>query len=226
MSRNLGPRNNSSKHQSRATHTSHRTARNTAGLIAVGLVGLGATLGTATPAQAKVTTLCSSSSFECDETGYGKVAQKSYWTMAPGHNCTNYMAYRLIQDGMPKKITWLNNAGDWARQAKQKGFLVDMNPTVGSIAQWNNGAGGMSSSGHVAYVIAVSPNSITVAEDNYSSGPLAIRTITTNDPGYPSNIIHFTPGSMSAPTATTAVPATSASDWLVFVSDHKRAFDA
>lgn len=221
MSRNLGLGRSTSKRQSHSAEDSHRTGKKTAGLIAVGLIGLGAALGSATPAQAKVTTQCSSSSFKCD-TAYGKVAQKSYWTMAPGHNCTNYVAYRLIQDGMPKKITWLHNAGDWAREAKQKGFLVDKNPTVGSVAQWNNGAGGMSSAGHVAYIIAVTPNSITVAEDNYSSGPMAIRTITTNDPGYPSNIIHFTPASLGTPTA---VPA-SVSDWHEFVSDYKDAFDA
>lgn len=196
-----------------------------AGAAAIGLIGVGAALGTAAPAQAKVTTECSGSGFKCDNTGYGKVSQKSYWTMAPGHNCTNYVAYRLIQDGMPKKITWLHNGGDWAREAKKHGVPVDKVPTVGSVAQWNHGAGGMSSSGHVAYVIAVTPTSITVAEDNYSAGPMAVRTITTNDPGYPSNFIHFTPANMGAPTPASATPV-QASDWHVFVANYQRSFSA
>jgi len=184
-------------------------------------------LGTAAPAQAKVTTDCTGYGFKCDDTGYGKAAYQSYWTMAPGHNCTNYVAYRLIQDGMPKKITWLHNGGDWAREAKRHGVPVDKVPAVGSVAQWNHGAGGMSSSGHVAYVLAVTPNSITIAEDNYSAGPMAVRTITTRDPGYPSNFIHFTPENMGAKVkAKPAVAPVQANDWHVFVADYQRAFDA
>lgn len=209
-------------------HNNHRNrGHRIAGIAAVGLIGLGAALGSAAPAQAKVTTDCSGYGFKCDDTGYGKAAYQSYWTMAPGHNCTNYVAYRLIQDGMPKKITWLHNGGDWAREAKQHGVPVNKVPAVGSVAQWNHGAGGMSSSGHVAYVIAVTPNSITIAEDNYSSGPMAVRTITTNDPGYPSNFIHFTAENMGAKGKAnpTAMPV-PANDWHVFVADYQRAFDA
>lgn len=225
MKLNDGRGNSGSQHStSNTSHVSKRMGR-IAGVAAIGLVGVGTALGTAAPAQATITTQCTGSGFKCDDTGYGKVANKSYWTMAPGHNCTNYVAYRLIQDGMPKKVTWLHNGGDWAREARRHHVPVDKTPTVGSVAQWNHGAGGMSSSGHVAYVIAVTPTSITVAEDNYSSGPMAVRTITTDDPGYPSNFIHFTPANMGVPTAATATGA-QASDWHVFVSDYKRTFDA
>lgn len=208
-----------------AYRTNHKTRGHarTAGIAAIGLVTAASILGSVAPAQAKVTIPCTNSGYKCDDTGYGKVANRSYWTMAAGHNCTNYVAYRLIQDGMPKKVTWLHNGGDWAREAKKHGYAVDQSPTVGSVAQWNHGAGGLSAAGHVAYVVAVTENSVTVAEDNYSSGPMSIRTITSKDPGYPSNFIHFTP--KSTPTQATTAPASNA-DWQEFVSDYKQAFIA
>lgn len=186
---------------------------------AVALLSFGGMFAVAQPASATVTTTCTGSAYKCDTTGYGKAANKSYWTMAPGHNCTNYVAYRLIQDGMPTNITWLHNGGDWAREARKHHVLVDKNPTVGSVAQWNSGAGGVSSSGHVAYVTAVTADTITVAEDNYPSGPNQIRVITHGDPGWPSNFIHFT----AVPTAGQQV-GPNAAQWQVFVADYQRTF--
>ena len=186
---------------------------------AVAMLSFGCMFGVAQPASATVTTTCTGSGYKCDTTGYGKAANKSYWTMAPGHNCTNYVAYRLIQDGMPPNITWLHNGGDWAREARKHHIPVDKTPTVGSVAQWNSGAGGVSSSGHVAYVTAVSADSITVAEDNYPAGPNQIRVITRTDPGWPSNFIHFS----VAPAAGAAVNPT-ADQWQVFVTNYQQAF--
>ncbi len=206
-----------------AVDIGRKPRRALAGLAAVGLLSIGAAFGTALPAQATVTTICTGSGFKCDTTGYGKVANKSYWTMAPGHNCTNYVAYRLIQAGMPKNITWLHNGGDWARDARKHHVPVDKTPTVGSVAQWNNGAGGMSSAGHVAYVIDVTPTSITVAEDNYSAGPMDVRVITKGDPGWPSNFIHFTPANMGAP-APAPTTAAQTSQWQTFIADYQRTY--
>lgn len=192
------------------------------GAATIGLLSLGGVVGVALPAQATVTTPCTGSGYKCDTSGYGKVANKSYWTMASGHNCTNYVAYRLIQDGMPKNITWLHNGGDWAREAKKHHIPVDKTPTVGSVAQWNSGAGGMSSSGHVAYVIAVTPDSITVAEDNYSAGPMDVRVITKGDPAWPSHFIHFSAAAMTGKAPAGPAP----SDWQQFVQDYRNAYSA
>lgn len=166
--------------------------------LAAALLGTSSWLIAAGPAQAapKDDILCTGSDYHCDDTGYGKAANKSYWTMAAGHNCTNYVAWRLIQAGLPRNIDWLHNGADWAHDAKKHGIPVDDTPEVGAVAQWLSGAGGLSWAGHVAYVQAVDADSITIIEDNYSSGPLQIRKIHRGDPGWPSNFIHF----MSAPT--------------------------
>lgn len=212
------------RHGTTSTETDRRKQRRAlSGIAVVGLLGVGGVIGTALPSQAAVTTICTGAGFKCDTTGYGKVAKKSYWTMASGHNCTNYVAYRLIQAGMPKNITWLHNGGDWAREARKHHVPVDQVPTVGSVAQWNNGAGGLSSSGHVAFVIEVTPTSITVAEDNYSAGPMDIRAITKGDPGWPSNFIHFTPANMGAPAPAAPTPA-QAGEWQMFVANYERTY--
>lgn len=145
----------------------------------------------AAPVQAKEIEGCSSYGFECDKTGFGDAAYRSYWTMAPGHNCTNYVAWRMIQDGMSPKVSWLHNGGQWAAEARNHGFAVDDDPQPGDAAQWLGGSPNISYAGHVAYVEKVTSRSITVTEDNYSSGPLRVRTIFRGDEHWPSNFIHF-----------------------------------
>ncbi len=143
--------------------------------------------------------LCSNYDFSCDDSGYSAVAYQSHYTMAPGHNCTNYVSYRLKQDGFRSHVTWLRNAGFWADNARSKGIPVDKVPVVGAVAHWYPGSGGMSSAGHVAYVTAVSARAIIIIEDNYSSGPLQIRRIPRGSDRYPDTFIHFTgPRSLEA----------------------------
>ena len=166
------------------------------GAATIGLLSLEASLASRCR-LATVTTPCTGSGYKCDTSGYGKVANKSTGRWLQATTARTTFAYRLIQDGMPKNITWLHNGGDWAREAKKHHIPVDKTPTVGSVAQWNSGAGGMSSSGHVAYVIAVTPDSITVAEDNYSAGPMDVRVITKGDPAWPSHFIHFSAAAMT-----------------------------
>src|SRR5690606_16318957 len=47
--------------------------------------------------------------------GYRQVSSSMYWRMYSGHNCTNYAAYRLIQNGMPNERPWKGggNAENW-----------------------------------------------------------------------------------------------------------------
>jgi|GEM_PF-4659505 len=133
---------------------------------------------------------CSSDTFSCDS-GYAKVAQHSFWNMAQGHNCTNYVAYRMKKAGVTRNFDDLGNAAQWADVARQHKVAVDKVPVVGAVAQWTSGASGLSWAGHVAVVLSVTPKTITIMEDNYSSGPLRVRVIQRGSAQSPSNFIHF-----------------------------------
>lgn len=75
-------------------------------------------------------------------------------------NCTWYAYERRLQLGMPIGGMW-GNANTWAYSASAAGFLVDGNPTPGSIMQ--NGGG----FGHVAIIESVNPGvSVTISEMN------------------------------------------------------------
>lgn len=64
-------------------------------------------------------------------------------------NCT-YWAFALrLKAGNPIPTTW-GNANTWDDRAKQDGYLVDNNPTVGTVYQTDSG-----DLGHVAYVSVV-----------------------------------------------------------------------
>ncbi len=107
------------------------------------------------------------------------------------HNCTLYVAYRLQAAGLT--LSWSANAYDWASAAAANGELVNQTPSVGSVAQWNNG--------HVAYVDAVTAHYVVITSDNYQ--PYGVSTmpggftdsfdISRNSPAMPDNFIHFTP---------------------------------
>lgn len=99
-------------------------------------------------------------------------------------NCTWYV-YNL----RPDIGSFWGNATSWAVSARAAGYQVDHTPTVGSIAQWNAYAGGMSGWGHVAYVKSVNGDgTITVTEMNVRGlAVVSERTITASSV---SNFIH------------------------------------
>ncbi|MDO4902416.1 MAG: CHAP domain-containing protein [bacterium] len=99
-------------------------------------------------------------------------------------NCTWYV-YNL----RPDIGSFWGNASSWAYSARAAGYKVDSTPAVGSIAQWNPYAGGMSGWGHVAYVEAVhADGTITVSEMNTRGlGVTSRRTIPASQV---SNFIH------------------------------------
>lgn len=104
-------------------------------------------------------------------TGYQAVYTTSFWYMYGGHNCTNYVAFRLQQDGIARFVrTGHGNAWEWGSEARLAGIAVDRGtPRPGDVAWWDKAAiGGM---GHVAYVESVdaAAGTFTVSEDNYSS---------------------------------------------------------
>lgn len=173
----------------------------------------------ASPAQAQVTAGQFSKPGQ-DLAAYSKAADHSYWTMAPGNNCTNYVAWRLIQNGMSPKITWLHNGGDWAGEARSHHIPVDHVASVGAVAQWAPGAPSAGSSGHVAYVEVVDAKSITVSEDNYPNGPRRLRVIQKGSPEWPTNFIHFAPTS----SARHGSPAANSTEWQQLVKYYERTF--
>jgi peptidoglycan endopeptidase LytE len=66
-------------------------------------------------------------------------------------NCTWWVSIRRSQINDPIPNSW-GNAATWAERAAADGYLIDHNPTPGSIMQISNVDGGL---GHVAFVESV-----------------------------------------------------------------------
>ena len=150
--------------------------------------------GLASPARADYTALCTGydacAQAGYPHAGYKKASANSYWGMYAGHNCTNYVAYRLIKNGMSATRPWSGSgmAYAWGRLNPTK---VDQIPKVGAVAWWDSHRWPMGESGHVSYVEeVVSPTEIWVSEDNWS-GDFHWRKITASGKGWPSGFIHF-----------------------------------
>src|ERR1700722_5984179 len=105
------------------------------------------------------------------------------------HNCTLYVAYRLQTAGLT--LSWHANAYGWASTAAANGALVNQIPSVGSVAQWNDG--------HVAYVDAVTAKYIVITSENYlpygsstmPGGFIDSFNFSRSSPAMPDNFIHF-----------------------------------
>jgi surface antigen len=159
------------------------------------LVGLGvqATPELASPAHAGSTTLCSGFS-DCRSKGYSTGGYENawgsmYWRMYAGRNCTNYVAYKLIQTGLPNARPWSGegNATNWGVAMSK---LTNRTPTVGSVAWWHSSHPSASRFGHVAMVERVDSSSITISESNYGSD-ISWRRIGKDSVNYPTGFIHF-----------------------------------
>lgn len=165
-----------------------------------------------TPAQAGWDTLCygysSCQSKGYSHSGYAQASGKMYWRMYSGHNCTNYVAYRMVKAGMPNVRPWSGSgmAYNWGIAMADK---TNQTPTVGSVAWFKRNTSGVGSSGHVAYVEKViSPTEILVSEDSWN-GDFDWRRITKDSGYWPSGFIHFVDKQISntAPPAISGTPA-------------------
>lgn len=173
------------------------------------------TIGSPTPASATISKLCEGYR-ECREAGmsnggYAKNSGTMWWRMYTGHNCTNYVAYRLVRSGMPNTRPWegSGNASNWGVAMSR---ITDQTPAVGAIAWWRAYAPGAGSSGHVAYVEEViSPTKIVVSQDSWG-GDFSWATITASGSGWPTGFIHFndTPLVSTAPPAIAGTPKVGA----------------
>ena len=166
-----------------------------AGLLSTfGLSVLPAAVPTLVPASATNTYLCTGYA-GCKAAGYGNAGyaqngDQMYWRMYAGHNCTNYVAYRLVQSGLPNERPWTGsgNATNWGVAMSD---ITDQTPMVGAVAWWKANTPGAGSAGHVAIVEqVVSADEIVVSEDMWG-GDFHWARITRSGTGWPSGFIHF-----------------------------------
>lgn len=130
----------------------------------------------------------------CQKAGYGHAGyannnQKMYWRMYKGHNCTNYVAYRMVKAGMPNVRPW-SGGGNATYWGQKMAHITDQQPRVGAVAWWRANVPGAGSSGHVAYVERViSPTEIVISEDSWG-GDFHWRKLVKGT-GWPTGFIHF-----------------------------------
>ena len=123
--------------------------------------------------------------------GYASHNHKMYWSMYSGHNCTNYVAYRMVRKGMPNRRPWKSygsgNAENWGNYLRSR---TNMTPRVGSVAWYRAYSSRGGSSGHVAYVEKVlSPSKVVISQDSWG-GTFSWEVISKGN-GWPSGFIHL-----------------------------------
>ena len=150
--------------------------------------------------------------------GYESHIGSSYWTMYPGNNCTNYVAYvESTAYGVSTPTFNLGDGGLWAAAAAQNGVLVNHTPSVGSVAVWSGASSGIPSEGHVAVVEAVGPDNsyIVISQQHMLAEPdgydwtMINASPTLNQwEQWPNSFIHFSTGPVAEPTAEPTAGAT------------------
>lgn len=148
---------------------------------------------TLVPSSAEYANLCSGYD-GCQNAGYSHAGYKSasgtmYWSQYSGHNCTNYVAYRMVKNGMANTKPWsgLGNAESWGGYNKSK---TDGTPRVGSVAWWGKNVPPMGEAGHVGYVEkVVSSTEFWMSSDSY--GGTFHWTKVTKASSWPTGFIHF-----------------------------------
>ena len=149
----------------------------------------------------------------CQAAGYGNAGYRQassamYWKMYSGHNCTNYVAYRLIQSGMPDSRPWSGN-GNASNWGVAMAGITDQTPTVGSVAWYKPNVTPAGGNGHVAYVEQVISDTEIIVSEDYWGGDFYWRRITKTGGGWPSGFIHFN-DRVVAPTTAPAIVGTPA----------------
>ena len=149
----------------------------------------------------------------CEAAGYGHAGYRSaastmYWRMFTGHNCTNYVAYRLIQNGMPNTRPW-EGSGNAANWGVAMASITDQTPRVGAVAWYKPHVTPAGSAGHVAYVEQVISDTEIIVSEDYWGGDFYWRHITKTGGGWPSGFIHFNDAAIEpiTPPAISGTPA-------------------
>jgi surface antigen len=98
-------------------------------------------------------------------------------------NCTSFVSWRLHErNGLAgfanhfRGEHW-GNAENWDDVARRLGYRVDSVPAIGAVAQTDEGR-----VGHVAWVSAIGPGTVTIEEYNHASpGGYGTRTVPVGD---------------------------------------------
>jgi surface antigen len=166
------------------------------GAIGVSLAAFLVLLGVpfATPAAADHVALCNGYA-GCRDAGYSNYGYRTegdrmWWRMYAGHNCTNYVAYRMVRGGMSPERPWEGN-GNGSNWGHAMARITDDTPMVGSVAWFDAGHGYAGSNGHVAYVERVVDNRTIVVSEDMWGGDFHWRRITKGGIGWPTGFIHF-----------------------------------
>jgi hypothetical protein len=135
---------------------------------------------------------------------YGGHAESSFWLMSAGDECTNYAAYvEQTEYGVAAPGYILGDGGSWAMTAAAHGVAVDHTPTVGAVAEWDDGTDGIGGPGHVGVVeavgrvgerinwIDVSQQHIDSDADGYDWERIYARSSPSTWEPWPSHFIHF-----------------------------------
>jgi surface antigen len=169
--------------------------------LCLALTAVLTTLFVSAPAAEASSTIICSSFTRCDAKnlsnyGYEKVYRQMWWRMYGGHNCTNYVAYRMVSRGMSATRPW-SGSGDARNWGVVFSSKTNQTPMVGSVAWW--------SYNHVAYVEQViDANTIVISEDHYG-GDFDWRRIVRTGGGWPTGFIHLNDEKVTA----TAAPVIS-----------------
>jgi|GEM_PF-2409840 len=160
---------------------------------AVAVLALTLSSGILPPANAAVVCVDDTCDGNQWQAARGADDSTSYWGMGAGHNCTNYVAWKLSTNGIVRPKTGPGDSSEWAVNARADGYAVDSTPLAGSVAQWDAFADSTGAYGHVAYVERVNDDgTILISEDFWRDsdrgGPLTFRTI---DPATVSHFIHY-----------------------------------
>jgi surface antigen len=127
--------------------------------------------------------------------GYGGARQHSWWDMGTGSNCTNFVAYRLVHEGMPNRRPHPDHgARADSLNAYRWGVVyaghTDHRPRTGAVAWWTRNRAGYY--GHVAFVEAVNRDgTLTISEDSATGHGFDWKRISPGSRSWPSGFIHF-----------------------------------
>jgi hypothetical protein len=145
---------------------------------------------------------CTAAGFSAHD--YGEHADSSYWLMSAGDECTNYAAY--VEEtvyGVAAPGYILGDGGSWAMTAAAHGVAVDQIPTIGAVAEWDDGTDGIGGPGHVGVVEAVgrvgdritwidiSQQHIDSDADGYDWERVYAHSSQSTWEPWPSHFIHF-----------------------------------
>ena len=115
-------------------------------------------------------------------------AARSYWSQSTGHNCTNYVAYRLVTNGLPNK-----RPAALTRQRLQLGARRSRRrPTTPRPSARSPGGDSPSPAPGTSPTSRRSsrPTEILVSEDNWG-GDFRWRTVTRSGGCWPAGFIHL-----------------------------------